>query len=120
MLQAPEYVRGDQVDEVAVEGQLQQLTLAEEGARLQGRDAVVLKVQVVETAQPRQVLETDLDYSIVLEEDGLEGERETEIRKDHDNEGPSLETQRGSLLFALGFCFWVNKAERAPRSREGQ
>ena len=36
VLQAPEHVCCDQVDEVPVEGQLQQLSLAEEGPVLQG------------------------------------------------------------------------------------
>ena len=36
VLQTPEHVRGDQVDEVTVEGQLQKLPLAEKGSGLQG------------------------------------------------------------------------------------
>ena len=71
MLQTPKHVSGDQVDEVAIEGQLQQLALAEKGPRLQCRDAVVLEVEVMEAAQPVQILEADLHYSVVLEEDGL-------------------------------------------------
>lgn len=87
VLQTPEHVGGDQVDEVAVEGQLQQLALAEEGARLQRRDAVVLEVEVVQAGQPSQVLEADLHDGVVLEEDGLvedggEEQMEADVRTD--------------------------------------
>lgn len=71
VLQAPEHVRGDQMDEVTIECKLQQLPLAEEGPGLKGRDAVILEVQVMEAAQTSQVLEADLHNGIVLEEDGL-------------------------------------------------
>lgn len=82
VLQTPEHVGGDQVDEVAVEGQLQQLALAEEGAGFQRRDAVVLEVEVVQAGQPSQVLEADLHDGVVLEKDGLledEAERLKEL-----------------------------------------
>lgn len=36
VLQTPKHVGGNQVDEVAVEGEFQQLSLAEKGPRLQG------------------------------------------------------------------------------------
>lgn len=71
MLQTSKHVRGDQVDEVTIESQLQQLPLAEESPGLQGRDAVVLEVQIMEAAEASQVLKTDLHNSIVLEENGL-------------------------------------------------
>lgn len=71
VLKTPEHVRGDQVNEVAVQGQLQQLALAKEGAGLQRRDAVVLEVEVVQAGQTSQVLEADLHDGVVLEEDGL-------------------------------------------------
>lgn len=71
VLQTPKHVRGDEVNEVTIEGQLQQLSLTEKGPGLQGRDAVVLQVKVMEAAQMIQVLKTDLDYSIVLQEDSL-------------------------------------------------
>lgn len=35
VLQTPEHVRGDQVDEVSIESQLQQLALVEKGPRFQ-------------------------------------------------------------------------------------
>lgn len=73
VLQTPEHIRGDQVDEVTIEGQLQQLDLVEKRPRLQGRDAVVLEVQVMEAAQASQILKTDLHYSVVLEEESLQG-----------------------------------------------
>ncbi|TNN74458.1 hypothetical protein EYF80_015238 [Liparis tanakae] len=72
VLQTPKHVRGDQVDEVAVEGQLQQLPLAEECPGLQRRYAVVLKVEVMEAVEASQVLKTDLHDGVVLEEDGLQ------------------------------------------------
>lgn len=73
MLQTSEHVGGNQVDEVAIKGQLQQLPLAEKGPGFQRRDAVILKVEVMEAAQLSQVLEADLHYRVVLEEDGLQG-----------------------------------------------
>ena len=78
VLQTPKHVGSDQADEVAIESKLQQLCLVEKCPRLQGWDAVVLEVQVMEATQTSQVLKTDLHYSIVLEEDGLLG-REGEL-----------------------------------------
>lgn len=71
VLQTAKHVWSDQVNEIAIEGQLQQLALAEKCPRLQSWDAIILKVEVMEAAQPSQVLKTDLHYSVVLEEDGL-------------------------------------------------
>lgn len=75
VLQTPEHVRGDQVDEVAIKRQLQQLALAEKRPRLQRRDAIILKIEIMEAAQSSQVLKTDLHYGVVLEEDGLKARR---------------------------------------------
>lgn len=72
MLQTSKHIRGHQVDEVTVEGQLQELPLIEKCPRLQGRDAVVLEVQVMEAAQASQVLKADLHYSVILEEESLQ------------------------------------------------
>lgn len=77
MLQTPKHVRSDQVDEVAIEGQLQQLPLAEKRPGLHGRDAVILKVEVMEAAEASQVLMTDLHYAVILEEDGLQRRHRT-------------------------------------------
>lgn len=71
VLQAAEHVGGDQVDQVAVEGQFQQLALAEKGPGLHGRYAVILKVEIMEAAQPGQILQPDLHNRIVLQENGL-------------------------------------------------
>lgn len=72
VFQTPKHIRGNQVDEVTIESQLQQLPLAEKCPGLQSRDAVVLEVQVMQAAQASQVLEADLHYSVVLEEEGLQ------------------------------------------------
>lgn len=71
VLQTPKHVWGDQVDEVAIEGQLQQLPLAEKRPGLQSWDAIILKVEVMEAAKASQVLKTNLHYSVVLQEYGL-------------------------------------------------
>lgn len=71
VLQTPENVRGDQMDEVSIKSQLQQLSLVEKGPGLQGRDTVVLEVQIMKVPQVIQVLKSDLYNAIVLEEDGL-------------------------------------------------
>lgn len=71
VLQAAEHVGGDQVDQVAVEGQLQQLPLAEKRPGLYGRYAVILQVEIMEAPQPAQILQTDLNDGIVLKENSL-------------------------------------------------
>lgn len=75
VFQTPKHIRGNQVDEVTIEGQLQELPLVEKCPGLQGRDAVVLEVQVMEAAQASQVLKADLHYSVVLEEESLQARR---------------------------------------------
>lgn len=72
VLQTPKHIRGNQVNEVTIEGQLQELPLVEKCPGLQGRDAVVLQVQVMEAAKVSQVLKANLHYSVVLEEESLQ------------------------------------------------
>lgn len=76
MLQASEHIWGDQMDEVTVKGQLQQLSLAGKCPGLQGRDTVVLEVEVMEVAKTSHVLQADLCYRIVLKKNGLKGRQE--------------------------------------------
>lgn len=82
VLQAAEHVGGDQVDQVAVEGQFQQLELTEKGPGLHGRYAVILKVEIMEAAQPGQVLQPDLHDRIVLQENSLRERGKTSCQKD--------------------------------------
>lgn len=96
VLQTPKHVRGHQVDEVAVEGQLQKLALIEEGPGLQGWDAVILEVQVMEATQATQVLKAYLHYGIVLEEDRLCG------RQGEQNEQSDQSKEDGSY-----FCVFL-------------
>lgn len=74
VLQTPEHVCGDEVDEISIEGELKKLPLTEESPRLQRGDAVVLEVEVMEATKSGQVQETDLHNGVVLEEDGLQRE----------------------------------------------
>lgn len=92
VLQTPKHVRGHQVDEVAIEGQLQQLALVEEGPGLQGWDAVVLEVQVMEASQATQVFKTYLHYGVVLQEDRLCG------RQGEQNEQSDQRKEDGSCF----------------------
>lgn len=86
MLQATKHVGGDQVDQVAVEGQFQQLELTEKGPGLHGRYAVILKVEIMEAAQPGQILQPDLYDRIVLQENSLWKRGKTFCQKDTGSE----------------------------------
>lgn len=81
VLQATKHVGSDQVDQVAIEGQFQQLALTEKCPGLHGRYAVILKVEIMEAAQPGQILQPDLYNHIVLQENSLWGEERHAVKK---------------------------------------